>query len=215
VSAITQQLMSYGGVGGGLDPASMPGGSLGVLSNSNRTITYTIPDGSGSTTHVDSINMHSTGKWYFEVLVGSVKPANGQFIIGVIPATCSDSLGVKIGNAAGTGAVYRDDGNALYEGNLVGGAGTFTTGDVIGFAWDAANGKFWAAKNNTYVFSGNPAAGTNPIATDATISGVDCQASIGIDTSNNTGLTYGMDGTIRLVASAQTYSPPAGFSAWD
>ena len=42
---------------------------------------------------------------------------------------------------------------------------TFTTGDVIGVAYDADTGKIWFAKNNTWQSSGDPAAGSNPAAT--------------------------------------------------
>lgn len=42
---------------------------------------------------------------------------------------------------------------------------TFTTGDVIGVAFDADTGKVWFAKNGTWQASGDPAAGTNPATT--------------------------------------------------
>jgi hypothetical protein len=42
---------------------------------------------------------------------------------------------------------------------------TYTTGDVIGVAFDADTGKVWFAKNNTWQASGNPASGTSPATT--------------------------------------------------
>ena len=79
---------------------------------------------------------------------------------------------------------------------------TFTTGDVIGVAYDADTGKIWFAKNNTWQASGDPAAGSDPAATLTT--GVPFYFNNQI--FNNTW-------TADFGQSGFEYTPPTGFNA--
>ena len=80
---------------------------------------------------------------------------------------------------------------------------TFTTGDVIGVAYDADTGKVWFAKNNSWQASGNPAAGTNPAATLTT----DAPFYSGLNPFDSG------TGTVNFGQLGFTYTPPTGFSA--
>jgi len=80
-----------------------------------------------------------------------------------------------------------------------------SNGDVIGIAYDAGAGKMWASKNNTWMDSGDPAAGTNALFTNlsGTIAPAVQPPGGGVSTTN----------TANFGQRDFAYTPPTGFKA--
>lgn len=106
----------------------------------------------------------SSGKWYYEVTLTGLSSTDPLFGISKV----DDLSGSYPGAASTSYAVYNYTSNT-YISKVNNGSYTNTNttvavqGDVIGVAFDLDNGKFWISKNNTWVDSGNPAAGTNAL----------------------------------------------------
>lgn len=93
----------------------------------------------------------TTGKWYWEHTVPTTGASDG-YIGGVATATADYS-------SSSTG-IWGRQGTAKYSnGSDSTSFGSTTSGDILGFAFDADTGKLWVAQNGTWV--GDPAAGTS------------------------------------------------------
>jgi hypothetical protein len=142
----------------------------------------------------------TSGKWYFEITAGSTANAN---TVGIANANMNVTTGLG-DNANGWG--YSNDGYVYNNGSGTNTSATWGSGDIAGIAFDADSGKLWFAKNNTWVLSGNPSAGTSPTFTGLT---------------GNTFFPavsdYGGGSTSNLVANFGqrpfSYTPPTGFVA--
>jgi hypothetical protein len=142
----------------------------------------------------------TSGKYYFEITAGSTANAN---TVGIANANMNVTTGLG-DNANGWG--YSNDGYVYNNGSGTNTSATWGSGDIAGIAFDADSGKLWFAKNNTWVLSGNPSAGTNPAFTGLT---------------GNTFFPavsdYGGGSTSNLVANFGqrpfSYTPPTGFVA--
>lgn len=147
----------------------------------------------------------TAGKWYFEVVIG----AGGvplYTLIGV--AKSSAALTNFVGSDANGWGYYADTGQK-YTNNVVASFGaSYVNGDVLGIALDMTAGKVWFAKNNTWQASGNPAAGTGEA-----FSGI--AGTIFPMASLYNGNRATDSATGRFKTSAFSYTPPAGFSAWE
>ena len=137
-----------------------------------------------------------SGKYYFEAVAGSVS-SGGTHFIGVQQEQIDHVLE----------GVYRSDGRVY---NRLGSASdygvSYSSGDVIGVAFDADTGKVWFAKNNTYLSSGDPAAGTNDTLTYQTTNHL--APALAFDNTS--------DGKTWVVNFGQrpfTYTPPTNFKA--
>ena len=100
----------------------------------------------------------TSGKWYWEMTATTVNTA-GYLATGLYHSTGSLTSSAI---ATAQGRWYAGDGYG--NGNSWG--ATYDDGDIIGIAVDMDSGKIWAAKNNTWQASGDPAAGTNPMYSD-------------------------------------------------
>lgn len=168
-------------------------GSSYVLSNGNLTFNVTTPSSSGVRGSVG----HSTGKWYFEVECDSVDGGTNTPRIGVATATAS-LLGAGAGNwfIQSNPQFYWDQGSAIADGV------TLAATNVVQIAVDLGAAKLWFGVNNTWILSGNPAAGTGAQATDLS------------------GTIYPLAGcancqvTARFALASFSFTPPTGFSAW-
>ncbi len=157
---------------------------------------YIFNNGSNTTNgfaSVRAIPSQSTGKFYFEFLVGHVdSQAPG---IGIVDS--SAPFNNYVGSDTHGWATYAD-GNGRHGGSTTGST-TFTTGDIIGVAVDftASTGSIKFYKNNTLILTyGSLTLGTMwPAAT-----------LIGNSTTQN-------DGQLALKASEQSFSQ-AGYSSW-
>lgn len=170
-----------------------------TLSNGNLTVTKS----SGGLGHVlvRATVGKAAGKWYWEVVMDAAM-VNTREIAALTLASVATN--VQPGSSP-NGYGYNGINGFLYNNNVGAGFGaTFDVGDVIGVAFDASTGKLWFAKNNTWQASGNPAAGTSPA---ATVAAGTWYPTVGM-------ADQGGVASVRFDAADQTYSPPAGFSAF-
>jgi len=100
----------------------------------------------------------TSGKWYWEMTATTVNTA-GYLAAGLYHATGS-LTSTAVATAQGRWYAASGYGNGGSWG------ATYDDGDIIGIAVDMDSGKIWAAKNNTWQASGDPAAGTNPMYDD-------------------------------------------------
>ncbi len=152
-----------------------------------------------------------TGKWYYELRADTVPNAN-YFIVGLV-RSASQHFSMSGSNypgkyAGGWGLQFGS--TTYFEENGVetssATASNLSVGDIIQVAFDATAGKWWIGVNNTWLFSGNPASGTNPI--HSSLTGQIIPA-------------FGLYGTGASLAAASAnfgqrpfaYTPPSGFKA--
>jgi hypothetical protein len=164
-----------------------------TFSNTNHTYTAT----AGHHQCVGAL-YQSAGKLYFEIHVDLF--ISTQTTIGLYPSTPADDTWPGL---VADGFGWLSSGGTFWAASGTGGAGTYTTGSVLGFAIDFSAGKLWIALNNTWQASGNPGAGTSPFQTGLT--GPITQGALGPDCVL----------TLRTKTSDFTYTPPTGFSSWE
>ena len=122
-------------------------GSTGVVSNGN------LDTSNAGTYRIYGTFGLASGTWYWEHTIASI---GSGAVIGISNnASQAASDANRQGYYSADGRFYNDSGDSAY-GN------TYTTGDVIGIAYDAGTGKLHFSKNGTWQNSGNPASGTNP-----------------------------------------------------
>lgn len=168
-----------------------------VLSNGNNTAGKS--GGSGSWRGVLG-NGALSGKVYFEIAVTAF---NDLYWLGIGTNAAAMNASPATGGA-GTACVYSSDGYKGDGSSATSIGTTYGAGDVIGIAFDADAGKIWFAKNNAWVASGNPAAGTSPV-----LSGISGSYMPIASMSGSAGST-----SVTIADAAnQTYSPPSGFTA--
>jgi len=139
----------------------------------------------------------SSGKWYWEITCDDVFPAG---FVGVTDATDAT---VSQGGASSTSCMIRTtNGDKRIGGSETSYGSAVADGDVMIFALDMDNGKFWAGKNGTFFNSGNPTTGANP-ATSALTNPV--TPSIGMYDNEDYTANFGQQGF--------TYTPPTDFKA--
>ena len=112
----------------------------------------------------------TSGKWYFEGMVpSSANISSCMFGVASDDMLYSDDAGD--GSAASSAPTFggqnlhwHTDGRRRREGATVDDYGSdASTGDIIGIAFDLDSMKIWAAVNNSWLESGDPANGTNPM----------------------------------------------------
>jgi len=146
------------------------------LSNGNLTVDTSA---SAAWRNVRATLSKSAGKWYWEVRVDGT----GYYTyIATGVGKADESLSELIVNS-------------YYSSSL-------GAGDIIGVALDLDAGKLWIAVNNTWLNSGDPAAGTNEYKSGLSGSYFPMEGLF----------DYGDEVTARFSAADQTYSPPSGFS---
>ena len=152
-------------------PSSLGGGT--TCSNGNLQGA----GGGGAGSVIATIGV-SSGKWYWEF-----SPLADQYQIpGMVSSTVVNGGDMTDGTAAGgfdnfsTGPVYGyygDDGKKYDASSTASYGATFTSGDVIGVAFDADNGILWFSKNGTYQNSATIAEVEAGTATNAAFSSID------------------------------------------
>jgi hypothetical protein len=100
-----------------------------------------------------SIQLPTTGQWYWEVNLVSMDTVNNGTLMGVAPATANLTTGPGVANGCW---LYENNGGSGGIGRLINSAGTITsygaqgnTGDVIGIAYDAGAGSLLFYRNGT------------------------------------------------------------------
>ena len=185
-----------------------------TLSNGNLTTADATSNGG----QIYSTMGSNTGKWYYEAHITAVGGSGGQ-LIGINP------LRRPAGNQQNR-TVYRSSGDVYNDSGSVQQTGTsYTTGDIIGVAWDADAKKLWFAKNGSWVYSGDPVNGGNQA---TAYSSTETQGPfIAYDNGNISQVTnfnFGQNPTFSGQVTAGTntdgngiglfkYAPPTGFLA--
>jgi len=177
-----------------LNPVNLGGTSI-TLSNGNLFATFA---GASWFTTSSTMGMVGSGKYYFEF----TKTDTSSQMVGIFPPTASISSFVGndangYGYFSANGYLYNNGGSSITFG------ATFTTGDVIGIAFDASTGKLWFSKNNTWQASGSPSTGANPAATAST-----AYTYMAAVSTNGSGV-----GTVNFGQQPFIYTPPSGFVA--
>jgi len=180
------------------------------LTEGNLTVT----DNGGTSWETAHVGMPvKSGKWYFEATVntaGTYDTFFGVSTLDAITTNISQYLGYADGSA-GFAPTTAGGGDVVYWGNngnnyyYPGASTSFGNGDIAGMAYDADTGAFWMAKNNTWISSGNPSNGTNPI-----FSGVTAGKLVYFGISNTTNSTKH---TVNFGQKSFQYTPPTGFKA--
>ena len=228
-SGKTNHLTSSGIVASDCDMPDSPENNFCTLNNNARGTTN-VSTANGNLYFAKSGanygNIFSTfalfgGKWYFEGRCHS--SALAQIGVQEITNNIYQSSG-DYGASTDLG-MWDSRGYYLDEGTAGGSPPTYTTGDIIGVAFDVDAGKIWFSKNGTYNHSGDPANGTNQ-----TTGSTNDLSSIGVTPAGNgeSGgghvLNFGQDASFggAITAGTETdgngygvfkYAPPSGFLA--
>jgi hypothetical protein len=151
----------------------------------------------------------TSGKFYWECTVTTVVSGN-DFGIGVDIAGTA-VLSSSIGQSVGSYAIYSYGGNSFIQ-KRTNSVSTNTnatpavSGDVLMVAIDASSGYVWWGKNGTWMDSGNPSTGANPMFTGLSGSLIPAiNGGGGGGTSTVLNHNFGQQGF--------TYTPPSGFVA--
>ena len=153
---------------------------------------------------VASIGMDS-GKFYFEGKV-TTNSANGYSIVGITTYPQGQTYpGSNTHRDLGFGW-YSADGQLYYLSNVREIYSSWTLGDTVAVAYDAATRKCWIAKNNTWQNSGDPAAGTGSVYT-VPENGLHTTAYFSIATGTS-GVVVANFGQLPF-----KYTPPTGFKS--
>jgi len=118
-------------------------GSTDILSNGNLTVTNT---GSGVTGSAWATTIVTSGSFYFEATINAV--GGGQVYVGISNNPQAAGLGTYNAPAYGLGYYYGSSGqffNNSYTGASYG--ASYTTGDVIGVAFNATSNTITFYKN--------------------------------------------------------------------
>lgn len=170
-----------------------------TLSNNNLTVRGT------AWTTVRGTVSKSSGKWYVEFLVAAMPSANNFFFgFGNSGMTISTWLGqstYSYGNFPSTGNNFSAGFTQLISGASPGAA----LNDVWAFAIDFDAGIIWLARNNTWLFGGNPATAASPMMSFVPATTGPLFPAVS---------TYTNTVTLQSTATFQTFAPPTGFLPW-
>lgn len=172
-----------------------------ALSNGGLTATFNT---TGMPFHPAAFSPES-GKWYWEVTV-TTSPSSNASDIGIVSAAQAQTTTLAVGGNAGGYSCFGNNGNKYNNNSSSAYGSSYTTGDVVGVAWDADNRKLFFSKNGTWQASGDPAAGTNAAYTSIP-SGPYAPA-----VAKFTGASGGQH-DLNFGQRAFAYTPPSGFSA--
>lgn len=123
-----------------------------TFSNNNLTATAS----TNGSCQAFSSTTKSTGKWYWEISLGTV---TGDTMLGI---TVNTNSFPGANNTGGLG-LYHNGTWFNNAGATVTNVSSLSTNDVVMFALDADAKKLWVGLNGTWENSGNPAAGTGEV----------------------------------------------------
>jgi hypothetical protein len=151
-----------------------PSWSLNGVAYTNGNLS--IASATAATTNVRTIVGHSSGKWYWEVtatggdgttnsgglgIAESAMPNNAPWV-GNVPS------GLSFGYACCSGTYFYSWSGLTVSTVPPPATSAVKAGNVYMFALDMNGGRFWAGVNGAWFGSGDPVAGTNPVATGVT-----------------------------------------------
>ena len=176
-------------------------------SYSNGDLTFTMT-ATGSDRFTRATEAKSSGKWYWEVTIGTV----GYNDLGVGLAdsvfendwSFRDSITYNTWGVSKTGASGKCFCNS---GTCDGAHAAIVTGMVLGFAWDADAHELWMSEDGVWNGTGtpNPETGVSPNCTDATGTLYPCVS------ASRSSEAY----TFNFGGSDFAYTKPSGFDSYD
>ena len=183
--------------------------------NTNTNVTFSegnmrlVGSGGDKRTSISSMILPSTGKFYFEAYWNSYAGDSG---IGFMDTNVMHTSTWRTDANGQPGGVINTDGYAINDGPNYyvdgGGAVSLTSPSTTNYqqlAIDMDTGEVWYGINNTWLNSGNPAAGTGEVGTfDA--------ANLANGLFFVTSLRSGADVTLNFGQRAFNYTPPTGFT---
>lgn len=110
----------------------------------------------------------TSGKWYFEALI-SWASSSDNMCIGVVGASQGNTYPVSVATVPAGMWLIRDGGVKINNGASTA-LTAYTSGQIVGVAFDVDNGKIWWRKNDGTWQEGDPAAGTGASYTNLTLS---------------------------------------------
>ena len=167
----------------------------------------------------------ASGKWYWEIKQITTVDAGNPIQYGIADTEDSPPTHSSLNSAL---IAYSDNAlNCAIKKFDEGTASTITMSeftsisqnDIINFAFDADTAKLWVGKNGSWLHSGNPAAGSNEVASTST-------GNFFTPCLEHAGVTYTIEtnfgnpsfsGTDKSDANGYgsfEYEPPSGFYAW-
>lgn len=172
-----------------------------TLSDNNRLMTA---GANGTDLTAISYWYVNSGKWYWEIELTSIGGSYESFGICSKGSLSSNNFTKDTRSGWNESWALMGNGRAYHNGSYSNVTG-FSNGQTLGFALDVDNHKLWFAVNNSWIESGDPENGTNPVFDDATMGTVICAC-----------------GTLRyrntrckscFNSDELNYTPPTGFSA--
>ena len=141
----------------------------------------------------------TSGKWYWELTVDNIAQ------IGVC-GNNTDRLGSYL-ESDPTAWVLQTNAGAVYTGasGSVSTGVAWAAGDIVNIAYDRDTTSIWFGKNGTWVLSGNPAGGTNAVATNAGPGSTGRTMMVGLSVKTSSG------GSINFGQRAFAYAAPSGY----
>ena len=147
----------------------------------------------------------TSGKWYWEGSITAKSASSDNYTIGIYDVS-RWGLGWNSAATRNSGYVWYQSGNVWDNGTAVLTGNTYTTNDILGIALDLDNGKIYFSKNNTWINSGDPVAGTG-----ASASGIDTTKQwLPVLGSDNNSMTSTW--VINFGQRPFAYTPPTGFN---
>lgn len=181
-----------------LDSSAGGHSSSGTLTNSNMTWSS---NSLGSWQSVRAATSKSAGKWYCEVLVGSIDSSN---CVGIVNSSFNPSTAGTWIFSGASGWAYDYNGTKATNGSYLSYGTAFAANDIIGIALDLDNGYLYFSRNGVWQNSGVPTSGAS--GTGAAYGSLSGSFYFAASTANTTGLTF------NLGASSWSYTCPTGFS---
>lgn len=157
----------------------------------------------------------SSGKWYWEARLISWSDS----FIGITDTEEYISSTTRGGENSNSAMIRQNNGDIRTGGSNSSYGNSQSNGDILGFALDMDNGKFYIAENGTWYNSGDPVNGTNPAKSGLT--GRVCPSASPYD-YKSCRFNFGQDDTFDGTETSQgntdgnghgkfKYAPPTGF----
>jgi hypothetical protein len=147
----------------------------------------------------------SSGKWYWEMIYTRNGSTNSPVIgFGNDLFNYTNPPGGYLGSDLNAGGINVFNGNAAINGTSTAYGSAIASNDVVMFAMDLDNRKFYVGKNGTWFNSGNPVSGTNSWPYSATIVGSTFFPAVNMF-NDSAATNFGQQPWV--------YTPPTGFVA--
>jgi hypothetical protein len=171
-----------------------------TLSNGDLTITA----GTSAENNIRTISSITGGRRYHEITVGTIAASPDHFFGW---ANATETLTNFAGQTTNSCGWRGSDGGVFINGGSIGTANTYTTGNVLCFAYSKADGRLWVrvgSGNWNNDVSANPAANVGGFTTSISA------AIYAWGSVRNAGVTH----TANFGATSYNQARPQGFENW-